>query len=123
MEKSYVSMEQRQCIVCGVVYDTGSILMDKRLRASMEKNTVTGTGFCPEHQKLKDEGYIALIEADPATDKRTGNIAHIRASVWPDLFRGEHSQPPGGMVAYVTPDTMDALKKIAGAATDDQDQT
>ena len=32
MEKSYVTMEQKQCPVCGKIEDTGSLLLDKRLR-------------------------------------------------------------------------------------------
>lgn len=64
-DKSHVSLEQRVCLVCGAVFDTGSILLDKRLRASMEHRTTTGWGLCVEHQRLFDEGYVALVECDP----------------------------------------------------------
>lgn len=49
-EKSRVSLEQRVCPVCGSPYDTGSILLDKRLRARMNEKTIAGRGPCPEHQ-------------------------------------------------------------------------
>lgn len=41
-EKSHVSLEQHACLVCGTTFDTGAILLDKRLRASMERHTATG---------------------------------------------------------------------------------
>lgn len=108
-DKSHVSMEQRQCIVCGMVYDTGAILLDKRMRDSLEPKTVTGTGMCPTHQKLKDDGYVAMIEADEKTHIRSGRIAHIRAEVWPKIF---NTPAPGGMVAYVENTVMDMLEKL-----------
>ena len=64
-DKSHVSLEQHVCLVCGTRFDTGAILLDRRLRASMERHTATGWGLCPEHQKLSDEGFVALVECDP----------------------------------------------------------
>ncbi|WP_161961946.1 hypothetical protein [Xanthomonas campestris] len=49
-EKSHVSMEQRVCPVCGSPHDTGSILLDKRMRARINEKTIVGRGLCPEHQ-------------------------------------------------------------------------
>ncbi len=59
-DKSHVSLERRVCLVCGTHFDTGSVLLDKRLRASMERYTTTGWGLCAEHQKLFDDGFVAL---------------------------------------------------------------
>ncbi len=47
-DKLHVSLEQHVCLVCGTAFDTGAILLDKRLRASMERRTATGWGLCPE---------------------------------------------------------------------------
>lgn len=92
-EKSHVSMEQKVCLVTGMPFDSGAILLDKRLKASMERNTVTGWGICPEVQEKFDEGYIALVGVDidksnvkdekitPEDAWRTGNIAYLRRSV------------------------------------------
>ena len=44
-DKSHVSLEQHVCLVCGTAFDTGAILLDKRLRASMECHTATA-GVC-----------------------------------------------------------------------------
>jgi len=95
MSKSYVSMEQKQCIVCGTAYDSGTILLDKRLRESMEHKTITGYGLCPEHQELFDKGYIALVEATapagranikPEDANRTGAICHLKREAANHIF-------------------------------------
>jgi len=46
-DKSHVSLEQRVCLVCGTTFDTGAILLDKRLRQHLDRHTVTGWGLCP----------------------------------------------------------------------------
>ncbi len=98
-DTSYVSMEQHLCAVCGVPYDTGNLLLDRRLRASMARHTTTGWGLCPEHQRLHSEGYVALVECDlrrrgdaavgrmrPEQAYRTGRIAHLRREVFGQVF-------------------------------------
>ena len=96
--KSHMSLEQHVCLVCGTTFDTGAILLDKRLRASMEHHTATGWGLCAEHQKLADEGFVALVECDPQHSGspggrlkpeqayRTGRLAHIKRHVFTQLF-------------------------------------
>jgi hypothetical protein len=99
-DKSRVSLEQHVCLVCGARFDTGNILLDRRLRASMEHHTATGWGLCAEHQKLSDDGFVALIECDPqrsglpaggASVKpeqtyRTGRLAHLKREVFARVF-------------------------------------
>ena len=91
-EKSYVSMERRICIVCGAKYDTNALLFDCRLRADLDRYTVTGWGICAKDQKLYDDGFVALVEIDAAKSGdppdgslvkpeqvyRTGMLAHLR---------------------------------------------
>lgn len=110
--KSHVSMEQYQCVVCRELFDTGTVLLDKRLRASMEAKTVTGHGMCPTHEGMRREGYIALIEATPER-VRLGRLAHIRSEAWDKIFK--MPAPPGG-AAYVPPEVMDHLSQIGGVA-------
>ena len=99
MEKSYVSIAQKVCIVTGNLYDTKEILIDKRMKNSMEHKTTVGMGVCPEVEELFAKGYVALIEIDPAksgrgNDKklspkdayRTGNIAYLKRDVLKELF-------------------------------------
>ncbi|MCE5232264.1 MAG: ATPase [Mizugakiibacter sp.] len=99
-DKSHVSLEQHVCLVCGVRFETGTILLDRRLRASMEHYTATGWGLCAEHQKLFDDGFVALIECDPQRSGspaggaklkpeqayRTDRVAHLRCDVFVRVF-------------------------------------
>src|SRR3546814_2187397 len=99
-DKSHVSLEQHACLVCGARFDTGAILLDKRLRASMERHTATGWGLCPEHQTLPDAGFVALADCDPqrsaspsAPDRmqpeqpyRPGRFAHLQRALCARLF-------------------------------------
>lgn len=99
-EKSHVSLEQHVCLVCGVTFDTGAILLDRRLRASMERHTTTVWGLCTEHRRLFKDGYIALVECDPQRSGllaggeclepgqayRTGRVAHMKREVFARTF-------------------------------------
>jgi hypothetical protein len=106
--KSHVSMAQHQCPICGVMHDTGEILLNKNLRQTLDPKTTTGMSFCPQHAKMRDEGYIALIECDP-NGVRLGRVAHIRATVWPNIF---DAPVPTGGAAFVMAEVMDMLEKI-----------
>jgi hypothetical protein len=100
-EKSHVSLEQRVCLVCGTTFDTGSILLDRRLRASMEHHTTTGWGLCAEHERLYSEGFVALVECDPQRSGasssdgrmkpdqafRTGRLAHLKRELFARVFK------------------------------------
>jgi hypothetical protein len=109
-DKSHVSMEQHVCFVCGKTFDTGNLLLDKRLRASMKRNTVTGYGICPEHQAKMDEGYTILIETeDPKGEKRTGHIAYVRESQFKNIF---NSDPPPKHIAFVEVGVIEKLKGL-----------
>ena len=121
-DKSHVSMEQHVCLVCGVTFDTGAILLDKRLRASMEHRTTTGWGLCAEHQKLADDGFVALVECDPQRSgspagslkpeqaHRTGRLAHLKRHVFATVFNVpiEANQP----CVFVEPGVIEQLEAM-----------
>lgn len=123
-EKSYVSLDQGACLVCGRPYDTGSILFDLRLRESMERHTVTGRGLCPEHLLLHEQGYVALVECDPEKSGspqegdtvlpenayRTGPVAHLKREMFSAIFKRpvESNQP----CMYVAPGVIQKLQQI-----------
>ena len=126
-DKSHVSLEQHVCLVCGTRFDTGAVLLDRRLRASMEHQTVTGWGLCPEHQKLFDEGFVALVECDPQRSGsqaggrtkpeqayRTGQLAHLRRAVFAQVFNVPiaDDQP----CVFVEPGVIDQLQSMAAPA-------
>lgn len=121
--KSHVSLEQHVCLVCGTAFDTGAILLDKRLRASMEHHTTTGWSLCPEHQRLFDDGFVALIECDPersgsAADGllkpvqafRTGRLAHLRRSVFAQVFNVSIEATQA--CVFVEPGVIDRLQSM-----------
>jgi len=109
--KSHVSLEQHQCPVCLSVFDTGSILLDKRLRESMEQHTVTGQSLCPSCVDRKEQGYIALIEADERTHKRLGRVVHLRSEAWGKVF---NVPPPEGGICMVPSAVIDQLVSMVG---------
>ncbi len=99
-EKSYVSMERQGGLVCCTRFDTGNLLLDKRLRASFDRYTTTGWGLCDEHRRLFEEGYVALVECDPERSGltaggqrlkpeqafRTGELAHLKREALEHVF-------------------------------------
>ena len=129
-DNSYVSLEQRLCLVCGACFDTGSLLLDKRLRASMNHYTVTGWGLCAEHQKLAEDGFIALVECDPKRSGataangnlkpeqayRTGQLAHLKREVFARLFKVSitHDQ----VCFFVEPGVIEQLQSMVAPAAD-----
>lgn len=125
MTKSYVSMEANVCQVCGVTHETGSILLDRHLKDRFEHQTVTGYSLCPEHEKLHQEGYVALVAVDkdksrvrgntanPGEVYRTGDIVHIRRSAFGKVF---DCDAPEGPLAFCDEEVVTMLKKLESEA-------
>jgi hypothetical protein len=119
-DKSHVSMEQKVCVVCGKRYDTGAILLDRRLRDSMERHTVTGWGMCEEHEAMRADGYVALIGANPGSDEetiqpgeadRTGALVHLKREKFDEIF---NVPCPDGMVCFVDPQVIEMFRRASG---------
>jgi len=116
-DKSYVTLEQNICPVCGKVFDTGSILLDEYMRKRFDRYTITGYSLCPEHQKQKEEGYIFLIELaeEPVKGKepkRTGNIASIRRTVAEQIFDADCMAKIQD-IAFIHPEAFAKIKEMA----------
>ena len=125
-DKSHVSLEQHRCLVCGARFDTGAILLDRRLRASMARHTATGWGLCPEHQRLFDDGFVALVECDPRRScavsaagrmqpgqvYRTGRCAHLKRDAFARVFDVPiaEDQP----CVFVEPGVIERLQAMTG---------
>ncbi len=115
--KSHVSLEQKVCPVCGITHSHNcAVLLDKRLRNSMERHTITGYGLCEEHDRLNQEGYIMLVAVVEA--KRTGEVAAIKREVFMQLFNvpAAHAQLP---MVYVEPEVIEVLKQRMSDAEHD----
>ena len=118
-KKSHVSMEQQVCIVCCETLDTGAILLDRRLRDSLEPHTTTGFGMCDQCAAKKAEDYVAIIAVDPAQSEyllngnissegayRTGKVVHMRSPAFRQILGQE---PPEGMVIFAPDDLVNQL--------------
>lgn len=127
-DKSYVSMEQHVCVACATPFDTGSVLLDRRLRPSMKHHATTGWGLCPEHRRMHSQGFVALVECDPQRSGapsrdgqmkpeqayRTGRLAHLKR----DAFAGVFNVPIAAdqPVVFVEPGVIERLQAMAAPA-------
>lgn len=106
-DKSHVSMEQRLCHICGATFDTGAILLDRRLAQTLKPHTITGYGRCDDCKSKLAEGRIALVECfapayarskmKPEDAQRTGKIAWLRHDPFIAIF-GELPRGTDGKV-------------------------
>jgi hypothetical protein len=121
MDKSHVSMESKRCIICDKEYESGSILLDTRLRKSMERHTVTGLGVCDEHAK---KGYVVLVGIDPTKSDRdagvvwrTGSVCHIKKSMFAEFF----SKPCPDDFAFVDERVINKLEELRNASEKEEE--
>lgn len=117
MTKSHVGMGFHLCPVCGHKHDE-VVLLDRGLRNSLEKENFLGWSLCPEHQKLFDDDFIALIETRNSSNNlkdadRTGNLAHVRADAFIQVFG---QTPPPGKLVFVEEGV---LAKLEGMIKED----
>jgi hypothetical protein len=100
------------CPVCLKEHDE-VVLLDRRMRDTLTDHEFAGWQICPEHKKLMDDAYIALIECENQPTglhdaKRTGLIAHISASAWPHLF---NTPIPPQYICFVEKGTIEILQR------------
>ena len=121
--KSHVSMEQKVCLICRQTYDTNAILIDKKLRNSLDVHTVTGTGQCDECVAMNDKGYIALVGADGADRSAetlqpeeaiyTGEICWLKRHAAEQIIDTDLT---GFNFVYIEPEAIVKLKKMMKGA-------
>jgi len=119
--KSYVSLEQKVCPVCTKTFDSGAVLLDRKLRESMELKTTTGWDLCPDDKEKYDDGYIALVEAEmpagsrlkPEDAYRLGRIAYIREAAFAANFNIPARRDDGTLepLMFIDSEVMDMLKE------------
>ena len=96
MNNNSIVMAEHVCDICGKRHThNAEILIHKNLRAIPQDKRVTGWGLCEEHDRLFNEGYIALVGAlapkSGTTLKnedahRTGDIIHLKREVFKETF-------------------------------------
>jgi hypothetical protein len=110
--KSFVTLETRQCPVCGKEHETGALLLDCRLRETFEHFTSTGLAICTE---CKQDGYLAVIEAERIEGgvKTSGRVAWVREQAWSSLFQAD---PPACGFAWMDSTTFQSFADFAEEA-------
>jgi hypothetical protein len=122
-DKSHVSMGFTLCPVCAFKNECDTVLLDKRLKATLSRETFTGWKMCEAHEKLRNE-YIALIgcDYDKSTKDargnitlegayRTGDVVHIRRDAFRAIIKG-HDDFEGDFM-FIDPNAIEKLKEIA----------
>lgn len=124
MKKStnFVALGKHVCPVCGQIHDSGEVLINRRF-ANIQEPAVTGCSLCDEHQRLFDEGYLALVGVDESRSVsnktrlreeeacRTGSIMHIRRHVAKQIFNVQ--MPDDLPMCFVSEEVIQMLKKQA----------
>lgn len=98
---SYVAMEKAVCPLCGIVHDSGAILLHKQLRDIPELGPTT-VQLCEECDTNVEAGYIGLVEiVEPDGGEtlkwdnayRTGHIIFVRKEKAEEIFGMEINCP------------------------------
>lgn len=122
--KSHVGIEQHQCPICLITFDTGAILLDRRLRDSLNEHHLTGHSPCKECQEKLDGNFIALIEAKNPRQgdstaqldtPRTGNIAWLKKSAFKKII---NIPIPPQKICFIDPDGFQKLIRMSGVRHD-----
>jgi hypothetical protein len=123
--KSHVSLGREICPVCLTEHDSGEILLDRRLLDRLEPRTVTGWGMCDGCEEKNAAGYVALIAVKPSAQlgdnptlsdtagHRTGEIAHLRRTAWPNIF---DSEAPSVPFVWADPEVLSMLEEMSAEA-------
>lgn len=115
MSKSHAGIGFHLCPICGIKHDE-VVLLDKRLQPTLERENFVGFKMCAPHQALHEQGYIALVGAEPGggntvnTAKRTGQIMHIKREAFPSIF---DCPVPDTPMAFCDPAVIDDLAQYA----------
>ena len=64
-ELSHVSMAVHYCPYCQKTHPTGEILLDRRMKRSLQSETVTSMSLCPSCKKVLEEQDGILIVGVP----------------------------------------------------------
>ena len=114
MSKSHVGMGFHVCPVCCVEHDE-VVLIDTRLKPTLEHRNFAGWGMCAEHKAQIADGYVALVEVtnkptglDDA--ERTGQTAMVRSSAFNQIF--PRLRIPDGKLAFVENGTIAMLQSF-----------
>jgi len=128
MEKSHAGLGYHLCPVCTKKHDE-VVLLDKRLRNTLDHENFVGWEMCKEHQKLYDEDYVAFVVIDEEkspqpfkieTVVRTGQLAHLKITAYNEIFDTEIPDNPA-RIAFCPQELIDMLQNIQQKQGEQQD--
>jgi len=125
--KSYVTIATKICPVCGVEFDSGELLMDRRMRETFEMRTLTGMEMCDEHKRMVDDGFIHLIvvknerrngadRLKPEDADRTGEVVHMKREAATRLFNVQIDGP----MLFIDEEVAEQIRQIYVRDTGEQ---
>jgi hypothetical protein len=120
----FVKMERKVCPVCGITHShNAGLLLHKRMRDIKDEHTITGYEFCEEHDQMREQGFVALVEIDPKQSElksngnidingahRTGRVAHLKREAMEQIFDNVNISAP---MVYIDSETFEILEKLA----------
>lgn len=118
----FVALGHYRCPACCKVFESGEVLVAKRLTAKLPKRPVTGWRMCEEHRQQIDAGFTLLAECEeynastPLESVRTGRLAAVRGEAFDRVFNV--SRPAGGL-AMVERGVIDRLITLQAAHVGD----
>jgi hypothetical protein len=117
--KSFVTMETKICIVCGTEHESGSILLDTRMRDRFDHHTPTGWGMCDTCEAQRNSGFVAMVEANnsdpskgtlaPSDAARTGRIVWLKREAFEQVF---NVPVPDKGVCFIEPGVIEQLQSL-----------
>ncbi len=119
MNKSHVGLGYQLCPICYEKHDE-VVLLDRRLKDSLEHDNLMGFPLCPKHEAMKAE-YLALVECSneqvdgnlkPKDAKPTGQIAHVKRESAKRIFN--IALPDDLAFVYCEVGVIEKLKSMQG---------
>lgn len=116
---SCVEMEKHMCPICGTEHETGSILLDRRLKDI--KSGLTGISLCTEHLKLHENDYVAFISSTYSGSNGVlsmrgaipnGDVMHMPRTIAKQLLVDVSEDDISKPFMYISVEAFEAIKKI-----------
>lgn len=107
MSKSFTSMGYTLCPFCGKRHDE-CVLLDRRPKDSLERETLMGVGLCPEHEAMTEE-YLLLVPSTDGKSLAAGERAAIKRTSAAQVFNIPTAHLPWVMVH---PEVIELLKEM-----------
>ena len=113
--KSHVGMGFYICPATGNKLESTEILLDKRLKASLEPENFMGWKLSPEVQEQIDNGFVCLIVIDeekstghkPHEVWRTGDVVYMKLEAAQQAYGDEVKD-----LAFISEASFEDIKKL-----------